>query len=205
MNQRREVVLHVYTSQPKCNDWHKQLLLIELAYRSTLNESTGFTHFQLLYNQLQSIIERLLTPRLEESDEATPAELLAQGFMNDTANQIKDAQLALQCAFGIQKGNQTRRYGPLPAYAAGDYATVLLKSHPIAALLTHKLGPQRFSPFKILRTLSGSRSVELDFPYIGKFTWSCWSSTLTQHLTLIWAAQIQSLRTRIDRTSFRRP
>lgn len=51
MNQTLEVPLRAYTSQPKHNDWPKQLFLIELADGFAINESTGFTTFQLLYNQ----------------------------------------------------------------------------------------------------------------------------------------------------------
>lgn len=68
LNQTLEIALPAYTSQPKCTDWHKQLSLIELDHGSALNESTGFTPFQLLFNPPQSIVKRLLTPQFKESD-----------------------------------------------------------------------------------------------------------------------------------------
>lgn len=84
--------------------------------------------------------------------------------MYDTANWIKNEQLTLQHTFEIQKGYHNQRHGQLPVYAAGNYATVRLKLHPIVALPTYKLGPQRSRPFKILRTLSGDHTVELRSP-----------------------------------------
>lgn len=113
--------------QHECIYWLKQLSLIELLHNSSLNENAETTQFRLLYNQAYFILERLLKPRLEERNKAIFAELLAEGFMNYTANHIKNAKLALQRAFEIQKGYYDQRHGPLPPYGAEDYATVRLK------------------------------------------------------------------------------
>lgn len=73
-----------------------------------------------------------------EPNEATPAELLAERFKDNTASRIKDAQLALQRAFEIQKRYDNRRHRPLFAYAAGDYDTVRLKPYLITVFPTYK-------------------------------------------------------------------
>lgn len=61
LNQTLEIALRNYINR-KQNDWSKHLYLIELAYNTAKNSTTGFAPYGLLYSQPQNPVERILRP-----------------------------------------------------------------------------------------------------------------------------------------------
>jgi hypothetical protein len=64
------------------------LPMLELAYNTAKNASTGTSPFDLLYVQPQNVIERLLG--ISDRDLAGTDNLQAQDFVENARNRLKD-------------------------------------------------------------------------------------------------------------------
>ena len=61
LNQIIEIMLRAYVS-PLQDDWSDHIPILDLAYNSAKNVSTGFAPVQRIYTQPQDILERILSP-----------------------------------------------------------------------------------------------------------------------------------------------
>jgi putative component of membrane protein insertase Oxa1/YidC/SpoIIIJ protein YidD len=59
LNQTLETAIYAYVS-PQQDNWHESLSMLELAYNTAKNASTGMSPFDLLYVQPHNVVERLM-------------------------------------------------------------------------------------------------------------------------------------------------
>lgn len=165
LNQTLEIALRNYVS-PRQHDWSKHLFLIELAYNTAKNTTTGFAPYQLLYSQPQNPVERLLRPNIPPAAEDFDMDVsgLADDIMLQNAAILQEAQQAIVKATDAQKQFYDRRHGPIPKYKVGDYASIHLDRHPISIIKRNKLSQQKLPPYRITRIVSEGRAVELNIP-----------------------------------------
>ena len=64
----------------------------------------------------------------------------------------------------MQKKYYDKKHAPLPPYKIGDFVCLRLDKHPLSVIKHNKLSQQKLPPYKILRTLSRGRALELDIP-----------------------------------------
>jgi hypothetical protein len=65
--------------------------MLELAYNTAKNATTGITPFYLLYVQPQNIVERILSPGARSQDD----NLQAHDFVELARNRLRDAREAV--------------------------------------------------------------------------------------------------------------
>lgn len=165
LNQTLEVALRNYIS-PRQNDWSKYLYLIELAYNTSKNSSSGFSPYELLYSQPQNLVERLIHPHIPPAIEDVDMDVHegADEMLLNNAARLQDAQQAIVKAMESYKSHYDRRHGPIPKYKIGDYASLRLDRHPVAIIKRNKLSQQKLPPYKIIDINSNGRAVKLDLP-----------------------------------------
>lgn len=165
LNQTLEIALRNYVS-PRQHDWSKHLYLIELAYNTSKNASSGFSPYELLYAQPQDPVERLLRPHIPPMIDDIDMDVHegADDMLLDNAARLRDAQQAIVKAMESYKSYYDRRHGPTPQYKVGDYASLRLDKHPVAIIKRNKLSQQKLPPYRITKVATNGRSVELDMP-----------------------------------------
>jgi len=75
--------------------WHRQLYLMQLAYNSAKNATTGFSPYELLYAQPHNMIEWILRPQTPQTHE-NPA---AAPWLEDVSMRLEDAKEAIARSF----------------------------------------------------------------------------------------------------------
>lgn len=98
VNQILEIALRAYTS-PMQDDWVYHLPMVELAYNTAKNVSTGFSPIELLYIQPHDMIQRLLSP----NGVVDGANDSAEDFLDQAKTQVADAREAIMIAAKAQK------------------------------------------------------------------------------------------------------
>jgi hypothetical protein len=159
LNQTLETAIRAYVS-PQLDNWHASLPMLELAYNTAKNASTGMSPFDLLYVQPQNIIDRLLGI----SDWNPTDNLQAQDFVENARNRLKDAREAVTKSLGLQKLYYDRRHGPIPPIQVGDFVSIRLADHPVSLVKRTKLTQQKLPPYKVLEVLANKHAVRLDIP-----------------------------------------
>src|SRR5258706_18683 len=159
LNQIIEAMLRAYLS-PLQDDWVKWLHLVELAYNTAKNVSTGEAPVALLYAQPHDILKRLLDPK---DIGINPQKESVEEWLEKIRNKILDAQESIRYATLLQKKYYDDRHSPLEQYKLRDYASLRLDKHP-TSVRHNKLSMQKLPPYKIVRVLSNGRAVELELP-----------------------------------------
>ena len=140
LNQIIEIMLPAYVS-PLQDDWSDHIPVLEMAYNSAKNASTGFAPVQLIYTQPHDILERILN-----SDTINPGNSKrenVQKWLEKSQNRLRDAMEAMQYATKIQKKYYDKCHSGLPPYKVGDFVTLRLDLHPIAIIWHNKLSQQK--------------------------------------------------------------
>jgi hypothetical protein len=83
LNQTLETAIRAYVS-PQLDIWHESLSMLELAYNTAKNASTGMSPFDLLYVQPHNVVERLMGI----SDRQPDNNLDAQDFLEMARNRL---------------------------------------------------------------------------------------------------------------------
>lgn len=162
LNQTLEAALHAYVA-PRQNDWSKYLHMMELAYNTARNVTTGFAPYKLLYAQPQNPVHRILTSGLPNLDDINE-NYAASDLLEATLVRLKDAQQAIVKATEAYKRFYDGRHSPMHPYKVGDYASIRLDKHPVAIIKRNKLSQQKLPPYKVIRIVSQGRALELDIP-----------------------------------------
>ncbi len=168
-NRTIEAMLRSYVS-PHQDDWDRCLTAVEFAYNNSLQASTGFTPFQLLYG------EHPHTPLSLQTNAPSPTTNVAaaQDFIERLDKDLRAATSNLERAKQrqAQQANKKRRDH---AFKVGD--RVILSqdfvshssSAPTASNASAKLGPRWYGPFTVTKVVTPV-SVELALPD----TWRIW-------------------------------
>lgn len=93
LNQIIEIMLRAYVS-PLQDDWLDHIPILELAYNSAKNVSTGFAPIQLIYTQPQDILEYILY--LDAIHPGNSKRETAQEWLEKSQNRICDAMEAIR-------------------------------------------------------------------------------------------------------------
>jgi hypothetical protein len=161
LNQTLETAIRAYVS-PQLDDWHASLPMLELAYNTAKNASTGMSPFDLLYVQPQNVVERLLG--ISDRDPSGTDNLQAQDFVEMARNRLKDAREAVTKSLRLQKLYYDRRHGPIRPIQVGDFVSIRLADHPVSLVKRTKLTQQKLPPYKVLEVLANKHAVRLDIP-----------------------------------------
>jgi hypothetical protein len=159
LNQTLETAIRAYVS-PQLDNWHESLTMLELAYNTAKNASTGMSPFDLLYVQPQNVVERLLGV----SDRQPDDNLQAQDFLELARNRLKDAREAVTKSLRLQKFYYDRRHGPIKPIAVGDFVSIRLDQHPVSLVKRTKLTQQKLPPYRVVEVLANKHAVKLDIP-----------------------------------------
>jgi transposase InsO family protein len=150
LNQTLETAIRAYVS-PQLDDWHASLSMLELAYNTAKNASTGMSPFDLLYVQPQNVVDRLMGI----SDRDSTDNLQAQDFVENARNRLKDAREAVTKSLRLQKLYYDRRHGPIRPIQVGDFVSIRLADHPVSLVTSAK---SDMSPEKPARSLENVRT-----------------------------------------------
>lgn len=162
LNQTLESALRAYVA-PRQNDWSKYLHMMELAYNTARNVTTGFAPYELLYAQPQNPVHRILASDLPNLDDINE-NFAASDLLEASQIRLKDAQQAIIKATEAYKRYYDGRHSPIFPYKVGDYASIRLDKHPVAIIKRNKLSQQKLPPYKVTRIVSEGRAIELDIP-----------------------------------------
>ena len=161
LNQTLEIMLRAYTS-PMQDDWCEHLPLVQLAYNTAPNSSTGYSPIQLLHIQPHDVMQKIMHPHAVDGGNLQKESV--EEWLEKARNKLEDAKEAMRLAAWLQKKYYDARHGPLPPYSVGDFVSLRLDRHPNAAIRLNKLSQQKLQPCQITRILSGGRAVQLDLP-----------------------------------------
>jgi hypothetical protein len=159
LNQTLETAIRAYVS-PQLHDWHQFLPMLELAYNTAKNASTGMSPFDLLYMQPQNIVERIMGVAERESHD----NLQAQEFVEHARNRLKDAREAATKSLRLQKLYYDRRHGSIRPIQVRDFVSIQLANHPVSLVKRTKLTQQKLPPYKVLEVLANKHAVRLEIP-----------------------------------------
>ena len=151
MNRTLEQMLRAYVGYNQSN-WHTCLAPLEFAYNSSIQSSTGFTPFELVYGDRPSAPSMLITSEQSE----VPATIT---FLEDMNLKIRLAQDALVLAQARQAQYADQHHTPAPLFEIGDLALLDSEDINITNLPpdhTWKLSHRFLGPFLIARIVSDS-------------------------------------------------
>ena len=155
-NQTVEIAIRHYVDAAGLN-WERHVGAIELAYNTSVNASTGFAPYELLYGRNPAT----------GLDDIVPDEI-ANSRVPSTAEFLEARRIKHEAATDAIRWAQTRMAGyydanhQLREYAVGD--RVLLRAKDFPAFGVHqKIGPQRVGPFRITERI-GKLAYKLDLP-----------------------------------------
>lgn len=158
-NRTVEDMLRCYT-RSFGGEWDEHLNAIEFSYNNSLNASTGFTPFFLVYGQHPTLpsdvdIDSLLEVRHQS----------AVDFLRVHSSSLELAKQHLQAAQARQQRYVNRRRRDVE-FKVGDL--VLLSTENLRPSTTaRKLSPKKCGPFKILERI-GKAAYKLDLPDVMK-------------------------------------
>jgi hypothetical protein len=159
LNQTLETAIRAYVS-PQLDNWHESLAMLEIAYNTSKNASTGMSPFDLLYVQPHNVVDRLMGITDRQLDD----NLAAQDFIDLARNRLRDAREAVTKNLRLQKLYYDRRHGPIRPIQVGDFVSFRLADHPVSLVKRTKLTQQKLPPYKVLEVLANKHAVRLDIP-----------------------------------------
>jgi hypothetical protein len=159
LNQTLETAIRAYVS-PQLDNWHESLAMLELAYNTAKNASTGMAPFDLLYVQPHNVVERLMGIADRQPDD----NLAAQDFVELARNRLRDAREAVTKSLRLQKLYYDRRHGPIRPIQVGDFVSIRLDQHPVSLVKRTKLTQQKLPPCRVLEVMANGHAVRLDLP-----------------------------------------
>lgn len=157
-NQTVETALRTFTADR--SSWVESLLWVEVSLNSLKSEATGFTPYELLYNNATgpfTDIHRGLIRQSSQVDDVDDIMIIAK-------ERIKDAKDAIAKAHRSAKHYYDKRHSPIKDYQVGDWAFIRLDLRPLRMISSDssKLTSPKLGPFKIIE--ASKRSVKLDLP-----------------------------------------
>lgn len=153
MNRTLEEVLRSYVND-KQNDWDNHLAAVELAYNTSVNESTGFSPFYLSYgvNAVLPVDQALASIKSCDNVKATE-------FVTQWESDMQKAKESMKLAQQRQSlyADQSRR---AVEYRPGDQ--VMLTTSNIKSK-AGKLNPRYIGPYRVL-SVKSPVNIELELP-----------------------------------------
>jgi len=99
LNQTLEIMLRAYTS-PMQDDWCEHLPLVQLAYNTASNSSTGHSPIQLLHIQPHDVVQKLLHPHAVNGD--NPQKESVEEWLERAQNRLEYTKEAMRLAAWMQ-------------------------------------------------------------------------------------------------------
>ena len=151
-NRTVQTILRSYV-EPAGANWDACLAAAEFAYNASLNESTGFSPFYLVYGQNPA------QPATLHSQSSTPA---ADDWWAAWSRSLDTARAAIDRARERQRrtANRLRRGGSV---RVGDRVFLRTKDLPLSPLLNRKLVAKYCGPFTVTRCITDV-TMQLDLP-----------------------------------------
>lgn len=155
-NQTVETALRAFTADRP--SWVDSLLWVEVAMNSLKSDATGFTPWQLLYNNATGPFTEIHNSIVKQSNQVDDVDDL----LIMARERIAEAKDAVAKAHRAAKHYYDKRHSPLRQYAVGDWAFIRLDLRPLRIIDSTKLTSPKLGPFKVIE--SHKRSVKLDLP-----------------------------------------
>jgi hypothetical protein len=156
-NRTIQAMIRSFLRYERRKDWDLLLTPLEFAYNRSVNRTTGYSPFELLYGQNPTVPHSFLAPH-------TSASPLVTDFVVDVRRVLDNAKRAIEKTQLAQKEltDKTRRHVEFDVGDLVYLSTENLRSEQVPGW-PRKLWPKRFGPFEITRKIS-PLVYELDLP-----------------------------------------
>lgn len=142
--------------KPDQTDWAEKIPMVEFALNSSLNESTGFTPFEIATGRLPTIRTELPVPASKYPG--------VEEFVANAVNNYILARDALIVSRVRQTHNANRRRTEDPMFEVGSKVYLSTKNLSLPKGRADKLLPKFVGPYEIIESYAETSNYKLDLP-----------------------------------------
>jgi hypothetical protein len=142
--------------QPDQTDWVRKAPLVEFAINSSINESTGFAPFELMYTRMPRLMDRI--------DESLIENKGIRQFVEQAAQNVNDAFDSILQHRVFQKVQADKKRRAEPEINQGDRVYLATRDLALPKGRASKLLPKFIGPYLVVESHPETSTYRLDLP-----------------------------------------